>query len=159
LYFAEGVEIEIQIVGDPDSVTYVTSDSDGKYIAGPFIHNEVQFVVRPSRSGYSFQPLEKDPFSFRVLQLAKIQVNVQEVTSKASVSNVLLTLSGPNAYRQNRMTNSEGELIFEELQPGQYYLKALLKEFSFQPGALHIELAEQESKKLTLRYLYFPNFP
>lgn len=149
-FFLEGVEIEIVLLGDPDSTTYVTSDANGKYIAGPFIHNH-GFEVKPRMSGYTFKPFEKDPYSFNVLQWAKIHVNIQDINSKASIANVLLSLSGPNGYRQNRITNAEGELIFDDLQPGQYYLKALLKEFSFEPGALHIDLQEQENKKVILK--------
>jgi len=50
--------------------------------------------------------------------------------------------------RQNKVTDAEGEMTFENLEPGDYYLKALLKEFQFQPSAMNIELKEEETKEV-----------
>jgi len=151
LTISEGVEIRIDLVGDPDSTTYVTSDAQGEYIAGPFVHPS-GFKVTPELPGYTFKPLEKDAYSFTVYQLAKIEVKVETgKESPESVSSVLLSISGPNSYRQNKITDEKGEMLFGDLQPGQYYLKALLKEFQFQPSAINIDLKEQESKKIVLK--------
>lgn len=144
-------DIRIELIGDPDSTTYVSSDASGKYIAGPFVHSS-GFRVIPELPGYTFKPLPEDPFSFSVLQLAKIQVQIQ--TSLGGVPtplpSVLLSLSGPNAYRQNKITDNNGEITFGDLQAGQYYLKALLKEFRFEPSAVNVDLKETETKTLKL---------
>jgi hypothetical protein len=139
------------LVGDPDSTLVVTSNAQGEYIAGPFVHPS-GFKVTPQKNGYIFKPKENDPYSFTVYQLAKIRVRV-ESAEEESLGGVLLSLSGPNSYRQNRVTDPGGEIGMEfgELQPGTYYLKALLKEFQFQPSALNIELKEQESKQVVLK--------
>jgi len=100
VYFsAEGVEIRIELVGDPDASTYVTTNSAGEYIAGPFVHSS-GFQVTPEMSGYSFIPKKDDPYSFTVSQLAKIRVKIAQ-----KLPSVLLSLSGPNSYRYgNRIT-------------------------------------------------------
>lgn len=104
-------------------------------------------------SGYTFKPLDSDPFSFTVFQMARIQVKVetQKDTDADALSGVLLSISGPSSYRQNRVTDEKGEMTFTELQPGQYYLKAFKQEFQFEPSAFNIDLKEQESKKITLK--------
>ncbi|CAG7829680.1 unnamed protein product [Allacma fusca] len=145
----EDVHIRVDLLGDTSEPIYVTSDAKGEYIAGPFIHSS-GFQVTPSKPGYTFKQLPGDEFSFSVHQLAKIQVKVAQDTPGEALSNVLLSLSGPNAYRQNRYTDSNGEMTFTDLQAGQYYLKALLKEFRFEPSAVNIQLQEQETKLLTV---------
>lgn len=145
---AEGVEIQIDLVGDPDASVVVTSDAKGEYIAGPFVHPS-GFRVTPQLAGYIFKALDSDPHSFSVFQLAKITVLVENKGSP--VPGVLLSLSGPSSYRQNRMTDEAGKMTFGDLGPGDYYLKALLKEFQFQPSAINIELKEQEAKVIKLQ--------
>lgn len=49
------------------------------------------------------------------------------------------------------MTDSNGEMIFGDLHPGPYYLKALLKEFQFEPSAIQIDLKEQESLEFKIK--------
>lgn len=145
-------DIRIELIGDPESTTYVSANVKGEYIAGPFVHSS-GFRVIPELPGYTFKPLADDPYSFTVHQLAKIDVQIQTVTAGAStpLSAVLLSLSGPNAYRQNKMTDSNGAIVFGDLQAGQYYLKALLKEFRFEPSAVNIDLHEQETKTIKLK--------
>ncbi|CAL8114222.1 unnamed protein product [Orchesella dallaii] len=145
-------DIRIELIGDPDATTYVTSNTAGEYIAGPFIHSS-GFRALPELPGYTFKPLPDNPYSFTVHQLAKIQVKVQTSvgTSSSPLSSVLLSLSGPNTYRQNKVTDSNGEIVFGDLQAGQYYLKALLKEFSFEPSAVNIDLKEQETNTVNLK--------
>jgi len=144
------VDIKIDLIGDPDSTIYVTSNNLGEYIAGPFVHPS-GFKATPELAGYIFKPLENDPFSFTVSQLPKIQVKIQTGSENIPVPSVLLSLSGPNSYRQNKITNDNGEMTFGDLHPGQYYLKALLKEFQFQPSSINIDLKEQETKTIILQ--------
>lgn len=145
-------DIRIELIGDPESTTYVSSNAAGEYIAGPFIHS-TGFRVIPELPGYTFKPLADDPHSFTVHQLAKIHVKVQTMVggTNSPIASVLLSISGPNAYRQNKVTDANGEIIFGDLQAGQYYLKALLKEFRFEPSAANIDLKEQETKKIVLQ--------
>jgi hypothetical protein len=138
------------LIGDPDSTIFVTSNAEGEYIAGPFVHPS-GFKVTPELSGYIFKPLDNDPYSFVVGQLPKIQVKVQSEKDQTPIPSVLLSLSGPNSYRQNKITDENGEMTFGELHPGQYYLKALLKEFQFQPSSINVDLKEQETKKIVLK--------
>jgi len=82
--------------------------------------------VTPKMSGYTFKSFG-DGYSFNALQWAKIQVSVEEILNASPVSSVLLSLSGPNGYRQNKVTDAKGEMVFGDLHPGTYFLKALLK--------------------------------
>lgn len=145
-------DIRIELIGDPEATTYVSSNVAGEYVAGPFVHAS-GFRVLPELPGYTFKPLADDPYSFTVHQLAKIHVQIQTSSGGTPVplASVLLSLSGPNAYRQNKITDSNGEIVFGDLQAGQYYLKALLKEFSFEPSAVNIDLKDQETKAITLK--------
>lgn len=143
-------DIRIDLIGDPDATTYVSSNAAGEYIAGPFVHSS-GFKVIPELPGYTFKPQPDDPYSFSVHQLAKIQVKILTSVGGSPLPSVLLSVSGPNGYRQNKVTDANGEITFGDLQHGQYYLKALLKEFRFEPSAVNIDLKEQETKSVSLK--------
>ena len=47
---------------------------------------------------------------------------------------VLLSLSG-GKFRSNNLTQASGSLVFTGLGADQYYLRALMKEYKFEPGS------------------------
>lgn len=54
---------------------------------------------------------------------------------------MLLSLSGGN-FRSNNLTKDDGILTFGDLGPDTYFLRALMKEFEFDPSTQMIEVSE-----------------
>lgn len=59
-----------------------------------------------------------------------------------------MSLSGDDGYRNNSITGVGGHFTFENLFPGSFYLRPLLKEYAFSPRAQPIELGSGESKEV-----------
>ncbi|KAE8685178.1 S uncoupled 1 [Hibiscus syriacus] len=59
---------------------------------------------------------------------------------------VLLSLSGDDGYRNNSLSGIGGIFVSENLFPGSFYLRPLLKEYAFSSSAQAIELGFLESR-------------
>jgi len=133
----------------------VLSDKNGEYKFGP-IHKDIEYDLTASKDGYSISPAEaKD--SFVALMLSKITVKVHEEIQKPSsegvekrlMSSVLLSLSG-GQYRKNNLT-TDGAFEFSDLRPGQYFLRPMKKEYSFDPNSKIIEVAEGQDLTVVVK--------
>lgn len=47
--------------------------------------------------------------------------------AESRLPEVLLSLSGDDGYRKNAVTGSDGELMFDNLFPGSFFLRPFLK--------------------------------
>ena len=61
------------------------------------------------------------------------------------MNGVLISISGPNHFRNNSLTNEDGKLYLGSLAEGQYYAQAFRKEYSFEPRNLLVPLNSGES--------------
>ena len=58
---------------------------------------------------------------------------------------VLVSLSGGSgtqSYRKNSITGENGQLTFNSLSPGEYYLRPTIKEYRFEPSSRMIRIEE-----------------
>jgi len=60
-------------------------------------------------------------------------------------------LSGDEGYKNNSVSGAGGTFLFDNLFPGTFYLRPLLKEYAFSPPAQTIELGSGESSEVTFQ--------
>lgn len=135
----QSVEITVKPQDEAGSEIKILTDANGKYRVGP-LDGDIKYEVSAVREGYVFTKLTDRFGHFQSFKLAEILVEVKDEAA-SPLSGVLLSLSGENQYRRNNVT-LDGDLAFIGLSPGRYFLKAMMKEYSFQPSSQMIEVAE-----------------
>ncbi|KAG0480871.1 hypothetical protein HPP92_011729 [Vanilla planifolia] len=147
-----GVNIKIIAAGDSINSPLRTGDLaqvtetgvDGLFSAGP-LYDDIFYKVEASMPGYHVKQVGHNSFTCQKLGL--ISVSIHDGGGAVGLyPSVLLSLSGEDGYRNNSVSAAGGTFIFDNLFPGSYYLRPLLKEYSFSPAALAIDLESGESK-------------
>lgn len=81
------------------------------------------YLLQP---GYYVKPV--GPHSFSCQKLGQISVRIYSKEDvKEPFPSVLLSLSGEDGYRNNSITAAGGIFLFDNLFPGSFYLRPLLK--------------------------------
>lgn len=80
------------------------------------------FLIQP---GYHVKQL--GPNSFTCQKLSQIIVKIDGGDAGEMFPPVLLSLSGEHGYRNNSISSAGGAFSFDELFPGSFYLRPLLK--------------------------------
>ncbi|KAJ4775918.1 Nodal modulator 1 [Rhynchospora pubera] len=121
------------------------TNSDGVFSAGP-LYDDISYKVEASKSGYHI--LQTGDTSFECLKLGQIEVRIHGETDSETgmIPSVLLSLSGDNGYRNNTVSGTGGAFTFTNLFPGSFYLRPVLKEYSFSPRAMAIDLESGETQ-------------
>ncbi|OMO64027.1 hypothetical protein CCACVL1_22112, partial [Corchorus capsularis] len=89
------------------------------------------------------------PYSFSCQKLSQISVKTYSKDHpNEPIPSLLLSLSGDDGYRNNSISGTGGIFVFENLFPGSFYLRPLLKEYAFSPSAQAIELGSGESREV-----------
>lgn len=147
-----GVNIKIIAAGESSNTPLQKGDlalvtetrPDGSFVAGP-LYDDTTYNIEASKLGYHVRQL--GPNSFTCQKLSQITVNIYDGGEDGKLlPSVLLSLSGEDGYRNNSISGAGGAFSFDNLFPGSFYLRPLLKEYSFSPPALAIELESGESK-------------
>ncbi|KAK9747603.1 hypothetical protein RND81_02G002700 [Saponaria officinalis] len=122
---------------------------DGVFIAGP-LYDDISYTIEASKPGYHLKSV--GPNSFSCQKLGQVYVRIDSVEdAEEPFPSVLLSLSGDDGYRNNSITGVGGHFIFEDLFPGSFYLRPLLKEYSFTPRAQAIELGSGETTEVVFK--------
>ncbi|PKA65074.1 hypothetical protein AXF42_Ash019086 [Apostasia shenzhenica] len=149
-----GVKIKIIAAGDSmhsslrngDLALVSETGTDGYYSAGP-LYDDISYRVEASKPGFHVK--EVAPNLFTCQKLGQIVVNIYSSgESEGLFPSVLLSLSGEDGYRNNSISAAGGNFLFDNLFPGSFYLRPLLKEYSFSPAAVAIELESGDSKDI-----------
>ncbi|XP_054719447.1 BOS complex subunit NOMO3-like [Uloborus diversus] len=143
----EGANIKVYFKEPYELYAETKTDKDGNFLVGP-LENITDYIVTAEVEGYVFSPADKIGH-FNAFKLASIVVEVENEDG-APLAGVLLSLSGGTDYRKNSVTQKNGRLSFLDLGPGQYFLRPMLKEFSFDPASKMIDIKEgtQEAIKI-----------
>ncbi|KAJ8035005.1 Nodal modulator 2 [Holothuria leucospilota] len=120
----------------------VLSDKKGQYRVGP-LPDTAEYTISASFEGYALMKLPDDPASFKAKKLGEITISVRDESGNP-LSGVLLSLSG-GSFRSNNLTEASGKLFFSKLEPHQYFLRTLMKEFEFTPKTQMIDVTEGAS--------------
>jgi hypothetical protein len=141
-----GIEVVVKDLRDGTIADRTTTTQTGEYKLGPLYDNEQNYQVSAYKEGYK---IIKDPnnlHDFLVEQLSYLIITVKD-TKGNPLSDVAFDLShSARTYRNNSRTNKEGKTSFDELIPGEYYLKPLLKEYEFEPSQKTLQVVQ--GKKL-----------
>lgn len=146
-----GVTISIKIAesANQDSKTIdVLTDNDGSYRIGP-MHGDTNYEVSAVKDGYLITPVTDQKGSFLAQKLGHIFVTVKDENNEA-MENVFLSLSGKQ-YRNNNLTKTDGSFLFPNLGPGEYFLRAMQKEYDFQPTTTTIKVLEGEDVNIDIQ--------
>ncbi|KAL7891014.1 hypothetical protein AOLI_G00004900 [Acnodon oligacanthus] len=143
----EGVEISIKESGATESLITVLTDETGTYSVGP-LHSDLQYEISASKEGFVLTPVEGKIGDFKAFALAGVTFEIK-AEDGLPLSGVLLSLSGGN-FRSNLLTQDTGLLTFNNLSPGQYYFKPMMKEFRFEPSAQMISVDEGQNLHIAI---------
>jgi hypothetical protein len=122
----------------------ITTDEKGAYSAGPLLDTRT-YRVEASAAGFHLAQQADDNSSssksssekrinFKASKLGSLKVRVvsaDDINGQSPVVGVLLSMSGGGGYRSNNATNENGDVVFANIFPGDYYLMPLLKEYTF----------------------------
>ncbi|XP_058008575.1 uncharacterized protein LOC110645700 isoform X2 [Hevea brasiliensis] len=151
--------VYVKIIAEEDSCTTplkkdetaleTTTGIDGSFIAGP-LYDDITYRVETSKPGYHLK--RTGPYSFSCQKLGQISVHIfSEGDANEPIPPVLLSLSGDDGYRNNSKSGAGGTFLFDNLFPGIFYLRPLLKEYAFSPPAQAIELGSGDSREVTFQ--------
>ena len=108
---------------------------DGSYTFGP-LSNSHSYHVVVQKAGHVFTRRSSSSHEFSSEKLASILAQIKDIDGVF----LLLTSSTNNMRRRTATTDSTGEVLFNDLQSGKYYLRPQLREYRFHPEDAHIEL-------------------
>ncbi|XP_064407676.1 BOS complex subunit NOMO1-like isoform X2 [Halichondria panicea] len=137
--------VVITIATEEDGLVSTNTDEQGRYRVGP-LRGGKGLTVSAEKDGYTFEVLPNDPHSFAAVKLSNIVIKVVS-SDGGPLSNVLVSLSGAN-FRSNNFTGEDGTLNFPKLNPGQYFIKTLLREYEFQPSSKVVDLVQGGSEEI-----------
>ena len=112
-----------------------STDANGTFHFGP-LSNTRSYDVRIHKVGHVFTRLSSSSYNFQTEKLASILVRIKDVDGAFLV----LTSSTNTMRRRTATTDSTGEVLFTDLQPGNYYIRPQLREYQFFPEDSQIEL-------------------
>ncbi|KAK3034632.1 hypothetical protein RJ639_033587, partial [Escallonia herrerae] len=129
-----------------DLAVETTTTTDGSFVGGP-LYDDITYSIEASKPGYYVKAV--GPHSFSCQKLGQISVHIySKEDAKVLFPAVLLSLSGDDGYRNNSVAGAGGNFLFDNLFPGSFYLRPLLKEYAFSPPAQAIELGSGESREV-----------
>ncbi|PRP75877.1 hypothetical protein PROFUN_15413 [Planoprotostelium fungivorum] len=150
----EGVTIIVVDKEEEEKKRTGLTDSEGKFRVGP-MRKEKRVEVRAEKKGYDIHPKvtpltlvdSQHRLTFNAAILARLDVDITD--GEKAIAGVLISLSGQGFRAQNNIT-SNSTFTFWSLRPNQYFLRPLLKEYTFNPTNAHIKLKDGEHKTVTL---------
>ncbi|XP_057699826.1 BOS complex subunit NOMO1 [Corythoichthys intestinalis] len=135
----QGVEISISERGATSPLITVATNENGAYSVGP-LHSNIQYDISAIKEGFVLTHVDGSQGDFKAFALAGITFKIKSEDGHP-LSGVLLSLSG-GQFRSNLLTQDTGLLTFNNLSPGQYYFKPMMKEFRFEPTSQMITVEE-----------------
>ncbi|KAK3160680.1 hypothetical protein QOZ80_1BG0062920 [Eleusine coracana subsp. coracana] len=131
-----------------DVASETKTNSEGSFIAGP-LYDDIEYKVEAIKDGYHLK--QTGSYTFACQKLGQILVQIYGEKDSEMLPSVLLSLSGEEGYRNNSISSPVGTFSFDNLFPGSFYLRPLLKEYKFTPSAVAIDLNSGESRKVEFR--------
>nr|XP_020498466.1 LOW QUALITY PROTEIN: nodal modulator 1-like [Labrus bergylta] len=143
----QGVEISISEKGAAAPLITVATNEMGAYSVGP-LHSDREYDISASKEGFVLSPVEGTQGDFKAFALAGVTFKIKSEEGHP-LSGVLLSLSG-GQFRSNLLTQDTGLLTFNNLSPGQYYFKPMMKEFRFEPTSQMIKVEEGQNLNIDI---------
>eukprot|EP01087_Luapelamoeba_hula_P013714 TRINITY_DN3937_c0_g1_i1.p1 TRINITY_DN3937_c0_g1~~TRINITY_DN3937_c0_g1_i1.p1 ORF type:complete len:545 (+),score=118.07 TRINITY_DN3937_c0_g1_i1:403-2037(+) len=163
-----GARVSLMSKPGNNPLAATVTSADGTYAVGP-LYDDTHYSIVVDKEGYTFSAVPNSAEDFKARKLAFLKATVVEkrkvkknadaeatdssepaALEPVGLGGVLLSLSG-SGYRNNNFTNPEsGTLVFPSLEPGDYFLRPLLKEYVFTPASQSIKISEGEEKTVTI---------
>jgi hypothetical protein len=134
------------------------TDASGNFLIGP-LYSDAEYIVQLTKTGHIITPPNittvpastgQQQLKFASKQLASVAVSV-DLPAGTQPSAVFLSLSGSGGFKSNARLGPDSSLTFQDLQPGMYYLKPLLREHSFEPPVADLALSDGQAAAVTLK--------
>ncbi|KAK6745442.1 hypothetical protein RB195_011895 [Necator americanus] len=145
-----GVKITAKHEKDVNVYFETVSDSKGKYRIGP-VRRVQDIKITAELDGYSFSEKPGHVGQILSMKLSKLTVVVSDMATSERLDDVLLSIVGEKDYRSNTMIDKNGEINFVGLAPGEYFLRAILQEYKFEPSTTTIAVKEGQHEHIELR--------
>ncbi|XP_050313690.1 nodal modulator 2 [Anthonomus grandis grandis] len=143
----EGVKVTVKNLNTNEEYTQET-DSNGNYKFIP-LDSRYKYSIAAEKESYILVGPEKNG-DFTAQKLAEIKVRVIDEADKSPLQGVLLSLSGGESFRKNLQTNNKGEVVFHSLSSGDYFLRPMMKEYSFEPASQILGVKEGQTINVSL---------
>ncbi|KAK1574965.1 hypothetical protein Q3G72_001403 [Acer saccharum] len=132
-----------------DIALETSTGTDGSFVGGP-LYDDITYSIEASKTGYHLKQIGLNSFSCQKLSQVIIRIYSKDDAGEP-IPPVLLSLSGDDGYRNNSVSAAGGSFLFDNLFPGNFYLRPLLKEYAFSPPSLAIELGSGESREVVFQ--------
>ena len=86
-------------------------------------------------------------------KLAEITITLTDHATGQPLSSVLVAAAGGVGYRQNSQTGADGKVTLSGLNPGEYFIKPVLKEYRFEPSSKLVQIEDGASVELQIKYV------
>ncbi|XP_044493042.1 nodal modulator 1 isoform X2 [Mangifera indica] len=132
-----------------DLVLQTSTGEDGSFVGGP-LYDDITYRIEATKPGYHLKQVGSNSFSCQKLGQVSVRIYSKD-DAEELIPSVLLSLSGDDGYRNNSVSGVGGHFLFDNLFPGNFYLRPLLKEYAFSPPAQAIELGSGELRELIFK--------
>ncbi|KRT79932.1 hypothetical protein AMK59_6753 [Oryctes borbonicus] len=141
--------VQITIMSDNSDTLMDETDENGNYKFPP-LDDSKSYQISALMDSYILVGPNEDG-NFLAHKLAEIIVEVLDQVDNKPLQGALLSLSGAQSYRSNLQTNSDGKITFHSLSPSEYFLRPMMKEYSFEPSSKIINVEEGASVSILLK--------
>ncbi|VDM61034.1 unnamed protein product [Angiostrongylus costaricensis] len=117
---------------------------------GP-IRRAEDIEITAELDGYSFSENPNHIGQILSTKLSKLTVVVSDVVTNQRLGGVLLSVVGEKDYRSNNVIDETGVINFVGLAPGDYFLRAILQEYKFEPSMTTATVKEGQHEHVELR--------
>ncbi|PIO73159.1 hypothetical protein TELCIR_04883 [Teladorsagia circumcincta] len=149
-----GVKVTAQHKQDVSVHFQTVSDAKGKFRVGP-VRRAEDMKITAELDGYAFAEKPGHVGQITSTKLSKLTVVVSDKETSERLDDVLLSIVGGKDYRSNSMIDKTGEINFVGLvgfqAPGDYFLRAILQEYKFEPSTTTITVKEGQHEHVELR--------
>uniref|UniRef100_A0A914VZ87 Nodal modulator 3 n=1 Tax=Plectus sambesii TaxID=2011161 RepID=A0A914VZ87_9BILA len=145
----DGVAITLKHKTDDALVFNVNADQQGRFKLGP-LESFDGFELSAVKEGYLFTQEEKAAFgTLKAFKLSQLTIKLFDM-DKTPLGGVLISLSGGVNYRSNNITDDSGVITFLGLSPGEYFVRPIFKEYSFEPQTKTVRMQEGQTEIVNL---------
>jgi hypothetical protein len=123
------------------------TDAAGKFKFGPIDPN-LEFKLSAEKESYVFSEFDREKNLFSGHKLCEIVAIVKDDEGQP-LNDVLLSLSA-ESFRKNLKTGDDGKIKFHSLSPNKFYLKAVKKEYKFEPSSKVIDVNNGQTVEVEL---------
>jgi len=129
----------------------VYTDEKGIYRVGP-LYDEKEYFLTVEKNGYVIT--QTGDSTWNAAKLASINVDI------GGLGGVFISLSGSDAYTSSFLSEEKSHAQFLGVAPGDYFIKPVLTEYTFDPQAQKVTISEGEDKivKFTTKRVAFSCF-